>query len=200
MLLLRSRRHWAMLPLVALLLGGCVSTVPTLTASPGISLPIEGPTGTLPTIAPGATATVAPLDTATPASTLPPTLAPTLAPTVPPTEAPTENPHPNWPPGAISAGKSNEHVGETATVCGNVNTVRWLYSEPGHPTWININRPYPNMKFNAVIWGEQRREWSLNNKPEVMYAGKQICVTGVIETYNGWYQIQDLHKADIIIV
>jgi hypothetical protein len=191
MLTRRSHGLWALLAIaVVALAAGCVSTVPTLTASP--SLPIEGPSGPLPTIAPTGSATVAPLDTATPASTLPPT--------TPPTDAPTDNPHPGWPPGAIGAAHADEHVGEQATVCGNVDTVRWLYSEPGHPTWINFNRPYPNMNFNGVIWGEQRREWSLNAKPEVIYPGKQICVSGVIEAYSSWYQIQDLSKADIYVV
>lgn len=193
MLLQRSHRIWAVLPLCALLLGGCVSTVPTVTNGPSASVPNDFPSG-LPTIPP----TDIPLVTATPGplDTLPPTAAPTDAPTVPPTD----NPHPNWPSGAIGAARANEHVGEQATVCGNVDTVRWLESEPGHPTWINFNRPYPNMKFNGLIWGEQRREWSLNNKPEVMYAGKEICVSGVIEAYSTWVQIQNLAKADIFVV
>ena len=30
-----------------------------------------------------------------------------------------------------------------------------LFGEPGHPTWLNMDSAYPNVTFNAVIWGEQ---------------------------------------------
>lgn len=182
---LRSHRPWGALVVVALLVGACVTTAPTDTSSPSL--------------APGQTATASPLETSTPGTTAP-TLPPTAPPSDTPTVPPSDGPHPNWPPGAIAAGHADEVVGQNVTICGNVDTVRWLESSKGHPTWINFNRAYPNMKFNGLIWGEERREWSLNNKPEVMYAGQQICVTGLVETYNGWYQIQNLHKADIVIV
>lgn len=185
----RTHRLWAVLPfVVAVMAAGCVTTGPTLTASPAVSLPIEGPTGPLPTLSAGETASPAPLDTATPGTTSAPT------------EAPTDGAHPNWPPGAIGAGKADEHVGEQATVCGTVDTARWLYSEPGHPTWLNFNRPYPEMRFNAVIWGEERRAWPLNGKPEVIYLGRVICVTGLVEAYSTWTQIQNLTIADIQFV
>jgi len=101
---------------------------------------------------------------------------------------------------ALEAKDAENHVGETATVCGNVVATNWLFSEPGHPTWLNINRAYPNLRFNVVIWGEQRRAWPLSGKPEVVYLDRQICVTGLISSYQTWTQIQDVEKSDIQVI
>jgi hypothetical protein len=186
MLLLRPHRAWMTLPLLTLLLGGCLSTAPLATNGPSASIPVEFPTGPLPTIPP----TDIPLVTASPAPGT------TLA----PTDAPTDNPHPNWPPGAIGGGKAQDHVGEVATVCGHVDATNWLYDQPGHPTWLNFNHPYPDQRFNALIWGEQRRAWPHDGKPEVVYLDKDVCVTGLVESYSTWTQIQDLTINDIQVV
>jgi hypothetical protein len=187
---------------------GCVTVGPTGTAAPTFTLaPGQTPTAVPPptpvvTLPPGVTpAPVTPAPVITPEPVVTPEVTPPLV-TLPPTLPPTEPPeHPNWPLGAIAGRDAHDHIGETLVVCGKVASVNWVFAEKGHPTWINFGQPYPSQRFNAVIWGEQRREWSLNNKPEVMYPGHEICVgPGLIEEYGGWPQIQDLHKVDIQIV
>jgi len=79
----------------------------------------------------------------------------------------------------LTPSDARNHVGETATVCGvasasHASTVR------GQPTFLNLDRPYPNQIFTAVIWGSERARFG---KPEETYANKRICVTGRIEEY-----------------
>ncbi len=204
---------WAAAMGASLLIAGCVSVGPTVTTGATFSLapgasPTLAPLGTLaPTLAPGVTIppiTAPPLVTLPPPVTVPPVTQPPITqPPVtlpPPTAEPTLK-HPNWPIGALEPKQAIDHVGEHATVCGNVNATNWVFVEKGHPTWLNMGAGvYPNVKFNAVIWGEQRRAWPLNGKPEVVYLGRQICVTGVIEAYKTWAQIEDLTKADIQVI
>jgi len=203
---------------IGVLVAACGSVVPQVdTRSPGASpgesvsaAPSTSPTfGSPPiaTLAPGETSqpttnpTVQPDATQTTATATP--TVPATAPPTPTTAVPTPSPtpeHPNWPAGALEAKDAENHVGETATVCGNVVATNWLFSEPGHPTWLNINRAYPNLRFNVVIWGEQRRAWPLSGKPEVVYLDRQICVTGLISSYQTWTQIQDVEKSDIQVI
>jgi len=192
----------------SLIVLGCVSVSTPATSGPSFSLapgatPTVPPVVTLsPTLAPGATlppgATVPPI-TAEPHLTAPPVTDPPV--TSPPTAEPTPtSEHPNWPVGAIEPKAAVDHVGQNMTVCGNVNATNWVFAEKGHPTWLNLGPAYPNHKFSAVIWGEQRREWPLNGKPDVVYLGRQICVTGVIEAYQTWTQIDNVSKADIQVI
>jgi hypothetical protein len=179
---------------------GCV------TANPPASAPNGSVLSSLPpgvTLAPGQT--LAPGDTSAPASsgadkTPKPRKSKPPKETTPPTEPPTMPPDTGLPAGAITTTDAPSHVGENATVCGVVQFANWVFAEPGHPTWLNLDSTYPSVTFNAVIWGEQRRDFPLNGKPEVVYMGKVICVTGLIEQYSTWYQIQDLTKDSIQVI
>ena len=196
----------------SLLIVGCVSVGPTVTTglpsfslAPGAS-PTASPLVTLaPTLAPGAT--LPPITAAPPVTVPPVTIPPVTQPPVtqPPVTQPPPEPtptieHPDWPAGAVEGKEAHLHVGETVHVCGKVASARWVFAEKGHPTWLNFGQPYPNQRFNALIWGEQRRAWSLNGKPEVVYLDRIICVYGTIEMHQGSPQIQDLAKADIQVI
>jgi hypothetical protein len=195
-----------------LLAAACVTVAPSSSVLPTATLaPGATPTAAVViTLAPGQTASPAPQITVAPPTATAPTAtdaptatAPTATepPTTPPTAEPTPSPeHPDWPVGALEPKDAADHIGEMATVCGMVNGANWLFNKPGHPTWLNLGPAYPNQRFNAVIWGEQRRQWSLNGKPEVVYLNRVICVSGMIEAYQTWTQIQDLAKADIQVI
>ena len=45
------------------------------------------------------------------------------------------------------------------------------------PTFLNLDQPYPNQVFTAVIWGDPR-PW-FKSAPELLQ-GHSICVTGTI--------------------
>mgnify|MGYP001028984862 CR=1 FL=1 len=86
----------------------------------------------------------------------------------------------------LTAAQAKDHIGEEATVCGMVASTRYAATSRGKPTFLNLEKPYPNQVFTVVIWGENRAKFG---KPEVDYEGKKICVTGTITSYRGVPQI-----------
>jgi len=86
----------------------------------------------------------------------------------------------------ITASEAKEHYGETATVCGAVVSARFADTTTRQPTFLNLDRPYPNQVFTIVIWGDNRSKFG---KPEDEFNGKRICVTGKITAYAGLPEI-----------
>jgi DNA/RNA endonuclease YhcR with UshA esterase domain len=82
---------------------------------------------------------------------------------------------------AIKPEEARQHIGEQQTVCGTVASTHYARSSRGQPTFLNLDRPYPNQIFTILIWGGNRPKFK--NAPEEHYAGKRICVTGVITSY-----------------
>jgi micrococcal nuclease len=78
---------------------------------------------------------------------------------------------------SISAAQARNHVGERATVCGNVASAHYAARSRGNPTLINLDKPYPNQIFTVLIWGSDRPKFG---DPEEKYGSKHICVTGTI--------------------
>lgn len=88
------------------------------------------------------------------------------------------------------------HVGETATVCGLVASMKWATRSKGQPTFLNLDEPYPNQIFTILIWGSDRPAFG---SPENMYANKRICVTGKIKEYRGKAEIIAKYPKQIIV-
>lgn len=80
----------------------------------------------------------------------------------------------------LSASEAKDHIGETTTVCGQVASTRFASSAKGQPTFLNLDKPYPNPIFAVLIWGEKRAKFG---RPEDDYRNKRICVTGKITEY-----------------
>lgn len=81
-----------------------------------------------------------------------------------------------------------DHIGERGTVCGPVMGTRYASGSRGEPTFLNLGKDYPDPdRFTVVIWGENRDNFPF--APEVEYDNKTICVSGLIETYEGVPQI-----------
>lgn len=91
------------------------------------------------------------------------------------------------PQGRITAAEAKNHMGEEATVCGNVANSRYASSTRGQPTFLNLEKPYPNQVFTVVIWGRNRGKFG---NPEIEYRAKRICITGKIENYRGVAEIE----------
>jgi hypothetical protein len=83
---------------------------------------------------------------------------------------------------SISATEAKNRVGERATVCGEVASVHYAARSRGNPTFINLDKPYPNQIFTVLIWGSDRPKFG---DPEEAYRSKHICVTGKISDYKG---------------
>ena len=82
----------------------------------------------------------------------------------------------------LSAAEAKNHLGETATVCGKVASTKYAASTRGQPTFLNLDKPYPDQIFTVLIWGNHRSKFG---RPEVDYKDKQICVSGRILNYRG---------------
>lgn len=82
---------------------------------------------------------------------------------------------------------AKNYLGSTQTVCGNVASTYFAKKSRGKPTFINLNKPYPNHIFMAVIWIEDRGKFSY--RPETALKGKNICVSGEIKAYKGTPEI-----------
>ncbi len=95
----------------------------------------------------------------------------------------------------ISPEQAINHVGEHGTVCGNVASSHFAYRSKGQPTFLNLNRPYPNQVFTVLIWGSDRKHFP--NAPEDFYRNQRICVTGTIEQYRGIPEIIVRNPAQI---
>jgi opacity protein-like surface antigen len=75
------------------------------------------------------------------------------------------------------------HIGQQATVCGNVVGTHYSSRTKGQPTFLNFNKPYPHHIFTALIWGSDRSKF--HKSSETYYKNKKICVSGLIEQYKG---------------
>jgi hypothetical protein len=80
---------------------------------------------------------------------------------------------------AIPASEAARHIGQHATVCGNITGEHPSDSRGRTPTFIYIDRPYPNQVFMLLVWGSDRE--LVGPLPT---AGR-ICGIGVITEYRG---------------
>ena len=87
----------------------------------------------------------------------------------------------------ITAAEAKDHVGERATVCGQVVSTRYADRSKGQPTFLNLDKPYPNEIFTILIWGEDRPKFG---EPETKYRGARVCATGLIKSYRGTPEIE----------
>ena len=87
----------------------------------------------------------------------------------------------------VSPSEAAKLVGKKATVCGQVASANFAARSRGRPTFLNLDRPYPNQIFTVVIWGQNRAKFS--PAPESAYRAKRICVSGTISSYRGQPQI-----------
>ena len=95
--------------------------------------------------------------------------------------------------------KAIQNVGERATVKGPVVGTRYASGSRGEPTFLNLGKDFPDRdRFTVVIWGNTRDNFPF--APEVQYDNRTICVTGLIETFEGVAQIIADTPSDIEIV
>ncbi len=83
----------------------------------------------------------------------------------------------------ITTSQAIQYVGTNQTVSGRVVSVRYAAGSKGKPTFLNLDKPYPEQIFTVVIWGSDRSKFP--EPPEKLYQGKKIRVTGLIKVYRG---------------
>lgn len=82
-------------------------------------------------------------------------------------------------PQTITAAEASRHVGERTTVCGRIASKHTVTSSRGTPTFINLDKPYPDRVFAVLVWGSDRA--SVGAIP----SSGMLCATGVIASYRG---------------
>ena len=83
----------------------------------------------------------------------------------------------------ITPAAAKDHIGQEATVCGTVKSTRYASTSNRKPTFLNLDKAFPNPIFTAVIFEEHRSKFA--KPPEEQFKDKAICVTGKIQEYNG---------------
>jgi hypothetical protein len=63
--------------------------------------------------------------------------------------------------------EAGSHIGEVQTVCGMVASSKFASQSKKQPTFINLDKAYPNQIFTIVIWGSDRGKFS--EPPEDLY-------------------------------
>ncbi len=96
---------------------------------------------------------------------------------------------------AVEAVDAASVVGEQAVVCGQVVNAVFASGTGGQPTFLNLERPYPDQPFDVVIWGRDRDRF--HPPPEVAWQGERICVAGPVTTHQGVPRIQVSTPAQI---
>lgn len=79
----------------------------------------------------------------------------------------------------LTPSEAAKHVGERETVCGTIESEHTATSSRGTPTFINLDKPYPNQIFTVLIWGDDR-----GNVGQLPQNGR-VCATGTITEYKG---------------
>ncbi|HUI07588.1 MAG TPA: hypothetical protein VL486_11365 [Verrucomicrobiae bacterium] len=97
----------------------------------------------------------------------------------------------------IPADQAQQHIGETATVCGLVASGVSIDSPGRERTYLNFDHPYPNQTFAIMIpgsvWGR------FKEPPETLFKGKTVCVTGPITSHRGKPEIMVDDPSQIVI-
>ncbi len=87
------------------------------------------------------------------------------------------------PPINIKSIEAPQHVGELARVCGNIVSKHTAADSNGKPTFINLDRTFPDQTFTVVVWGKDAP--TVGDLPE----SGNLCVTGTVAMYRGTPQI-----------
>lgn len=88
--------------------------------------------------------------------------------------------------GKINTIQAIDYIGKDACVCGKVVSVKTVDNGKSNPTYINLDKAYPNQLFTVVIYGKDKGNFSYNFDS---LSNKTICVSGKIGQYKGTPQI-----------
>jgi len=98
----------------------------------------------------------------------------------------------------VPSAQAQQHIGESATVCGLVASARYFESrEGGGRSYLNFDQPYPNHTLTVMIAAPNRAKFS--KPPEALFSGKTVCVTGRIVDYRGKPEIVVENPSQIAI-
>ena len=89
--------------------------------------------------------------------------------------------------GKINTTQAKDFIGKEKCVCGKVVSTKFSENGKANPTYINLDKKYPEQVFTLMIFGKDRQNFSY--KPEEFLQGKTICIKGKIGEFKGTPQI-----------
>ncbi len=96
----------------------------------------------------------------------------------------------------IQASDTKNYIGKNISVCGKVVSATYASRTKGKPTFINLDKPYPNQVFSIVVWGDDRSKFGT---PENDFRDKTIRVTGKVELFRGTPEIVVTDPSQVVI-
>ena len=90
----------------------------------------------------------------------------------------------------ITAEEAAQLIGEQVTIKAKVVSVFYAKSSSGGPTFLNLDKKFPDNPIAVVIFEKELKKLKLNTQ---LYKGKTIIVTGKVGVY------KDENKPSIII-
>jgi hypothetical protein len=95
-----------------------------------------------------------------------------------------------WAGSTLSTSEAARHIGERATVCGDIASEHTATNSHGTPMFINLGKSYPNQVFTVLVWASDRPD--VGDLPR----SGLICATGTITEYGGTPEIVIHDKQD----
>lgn len=89
--------------------------------------------------------------------------------------------------GAITPPQASQFKNQFTTVCGRAVQGIYMPELDNRPTFIYLDKPFPDQIFEIVIWGWNRGQFA--RVPEVLYPGRTLCVEGIVIDFLGVPQI-----------
>lgn len=77
----------------------------------------------------------------------------------------------------------NKHIGETVKVCTRIYGGQYFNRMQDRPTLLYAGQSFPNQPLNVLIPNAARE--AFDDRPEMMYAFKQVCIMGKLEIIKG---------------
>lgn len=92
---------------------------------------------------------------------------------------------------------SDSNLGESVTVRGPVEGTKRLDGD-SPVVFLNLGAPFPDQDLSVVIWGENLSNWG-NVPPEDRYDGREVAITGELETYDSSLQVEANSPNDVVV-
>lgn len=80
----------------------------------------------------------------------------------------------------ITADVAAEKIGQEVMVKGKVVTTFFAEFSTGKPTFLNLEKPFPNNPMAVIIFEEQVKQLGINAQ---LYKDKTVLVKGVVKQY-----------------
>lgn len=91
----------------------------------------------------------------------------------------------------------NNHIGDTVKICNKIYGGKYYNRLQGSPIYIYVGNDYPNNLLAIMITKNDRENFE--NSPEMMYACKDVCITGKLQLEKG-KPILIVSKAEQIVI